>query len=393
MEKQFCKKTELNGKMGKGGGAGAFTLVELLVVIAIIGVLIALLLPAISAAREAARRSQCANNLKQIGLAVHNFISTHSEGLPPSTIGYDGISLFAILLPYLEQHSLYDYLTSRTHNGLTGLALPVNGHWWNSLDEQELTAFSSMKMYHCPTRRKAGAIMAGGYNNALDTGGAPDWDGLRQVNGSNLGPVGDYVMVYPYIDWWFYEGHHRPHIVSDYDHPNVQEREPFRVASHGSPPIGGLAVDPDVGQKVATWKPRDSLSYWADGTSNQIIIGEKHVPPKFLGYCGGYGQNCTADCSLFVVGNWSTMGSGRKFRGQWGAMPISPVTQCDNYMPFGTATGDCGTMQYGFGSWHPGICQFLFGDGSVRPLAITTHPENVLYRLADVRDGLPVALP
>src|ERR687892_251305 len=94
----------------------AFTLVELLVVIAIIGILIALLLPAIQAAREAARRSQCTNNLKQLGLGVLNFESS-SKKLPApgqcdSTGGasttYMIHSTATVILPYIEQTTVYD---------------------------------------------------------------------------------------------------------------------------------------------------------------------------------------------------------------------------------------------------------------------------------------------
>jgi prepilin-type N-terminal cleavage/methylation domain-containing protein len=95
----------------------AFTLIELLVVIAIIAVLIALLLPAVQAAREGARRAQCTNNLKQIGLALHNYISTN-DCVPPAaldtriaagtTIANGGFGALARLLPYLEQQSLYN---------------------------------------------------------------------------------------------------------------------------------------------------------------------------------------------------------------------------------------------------------------------------------------------
>src|SRR5438105_1823365 len=96
----------------------AFTLIELLVVIAIIAVLIALLLPAVQAAREAARRAQCVNNLKQIGIALHNYHDQNGSfplggvNLGPSSAGWTGgtsaLSWRALILPQLEQGNIYN---------------------------------------------------------------------------------------------------------------------------------------------------------------------------------------------------------------------------------------------------------------------------------------------
>ena len=105
--------------------SSGFTLVELLVVITIIGVLIALLLPAVQAAREAARRMQCCNNLKQLGLAMHNYLCTY-DMLPNCGNGaLDDYSPLARLLPYCEQENLQDLIDFRISTGNAELDLPT----------------------------------------------------------------------------------------------------------------------------------------------------------------------------------------------------------------------------------------------------------------------------
>ena len=97
-----------------------FTLVELLVVIAIIGILVGLLLPAVQAAREAARRMQCSNNLKQLGLSMHNYESTYQKFPMANVVNFrtatdlrgDGWTWHARILPFVEQTALYNQVNS-----------------------------------------------------------------------------------------------------------------------------------------------------------------------------------------------------------------------------------------------------------------------------------------
>ena len=125
-----------------------FTLIELLVVIAIIAVLIALLLPAVQAAREAARRTQCRNNLKQIGLALHNYESTHSV-FPPGTLGFPKVfSAFAHMLPYVEQANLQNLINFNDNPLPFGLPAPDGA-------TNDVAAKSKIPVFLCPSDRDA----------------------------------------------------------------------------------------------------------------------------------------------------------------------------------------------------------------------------------------------
>jgi len=211
-----------------------FTLVELLVVIAIIGVLVALLLPAVQAAREAARRSQCVNNLKQFGLAIHNFHDTYNvipanafqarpsnSPTPAAEWRYANFSGWVILMPYLEQQAVHDSFNIFVDYG-------------NSANVSQET----IAAYFCPSRR------------------APE----REPGGR---PRGDYA----FCGGGEMRDGTRSHIHADLS------------STHSN----GMFVMPRLEPGNRIWNKPGQLTFAqvTDGLSNTFAVGEKRVEQFF----------------------------------------------------------------------------------------------------------------
>ncbi|MDR1141306.1 MAG: DUF1559 domain-containing protein [Planctomycetaceae bacterium] len=335
-----------------------FTLVELLVVIAIIGVLIALLLPAVQAAREAARRSQCLNHLKQLGIGVHNFHDT-KNGVPPMGTGNTAtatspttrwnVSFWGIILPFLEQESLWLLIPSDLYCRMDR---------WNDdayFPEEARKAFGSVPIYRCPSRRGSGSIYL------------PKNHFTSPVDEAQIGPQNDYGFVNTCSGGSYWSLYNENSLSYSFG--------PFRTClTEGN-----------------SWAPRDTMAWWSDGTSNQLLIGEKHIPPSRLGKCGASGTEKTAysgDCSYLPISEWGMFAISRPFlRNGTATFPLHRPTDFDNDLS--TSVQD----NIGFGSYHAGICNFLIGDGSVRGIGVTTSVDDILVPLSHVNDGRSVSLP
>ena len=364
-------------KIGGGRRVCGFTLVELLVVIAIIGVLIALLLPAVQAAREAARRTQCTNHLKQMGIAVHNFHAARNTVVPIVIFGRwrgtdfvdSWLTCFGLLLPYMEQESVYQRICDTTVdllNGLGGTQGNRYDQWWAGwrqndplLSDEDRRAIGSIPFYKCPSRRGATAY--------VEPGLQPQWESYFP------GPQGDYAAVVSTLGGETYYRCFDPTRVASYNGPlrcAVVKQHPNTVSVWE--------------HQIASWKPRDSFSWWQDGTSNQIILGEKHIPIANLGKCEPGFRDTSADCSIFTTGAWRSLASTIPITGrEWeedipGTIARSPNDFSEPY--------SLGLTTSCFGSYHPGICNFLIGDGSVRAFPVTM-PGEMLRIWAMVNDG------
>jgi prepilin-type N-terminal cleavage/methylation domain-containing protein/prepilin-type processing-associated H-X9-DG protein len=297
-----------------------FTLIELLVVIAIIAVLIALLLPAVQSAREAARRAQCVNNLKQIGIALHNYADTYGifvDNRPGNNVAADDSSAasgFVSLLPFLEQQNMFN-----AWNFQLDFDVPEAGFARNPGGVEDLTvAQSRLSVFVCPSDPSGPSFstvplgrddipsLAGlatcGYAFCAGTGGPP-------------GHHADTTGVYS---------------VSDVKHTN---------------------------NGFADYSNNLTFASITDGTSNTIAVGETTYND------GIYQGSNTAGLN----GVWNVWTIGQRFSATF------RVTKNPLNTPPGKGFTDGGWSNGAFGSQHPGGGNFLFVDGSVHFLKNTIN--------------------
>jgi prepilin-type N-terminal cleavage/methylation domain-containing protein/prepilin-type processing-associated H-X9-DG protein len=332
----------------KNSSKTGFTLVELLVVIAIIGILVGLLLPAVQAAREAARGMQCKNNLHQISLATDMFHDAF-RAYPPAryqpkpdapaefSCGGSEATWLVRIMPFLEQsavHSKWNY------------SVPYADHP-DDVRKQNLA------VYCCPSRRTASEAIGEG----LLAGSVTTWVTLPcrcrvpiTTDGSAMmsGAVGDYG------------GNH-----GDLSPGSSGLPTDFYFGGNGT----GIIISSHakcLSNLPADWVDKIKQKDVTDGLSNTILAGEMHVPVGKLGL---------APQDAFIFNGDSVFNSARV------GGPTVPIMQ---------DLRDEANGLVSWGSWHPGVCHFAFADGSVRAIANTLDTET-LGNLCNRSDGNAVA--
>jgi len=318
-----------------------FTLVELLVVMAIIGILVALLLPAVQAAREAARRTSCSNNLKQMGLALHNYEGTYKV-CPPALLGsgrYDNSAYhaahggvknttgWALLAPFFEQTALHN----RYNFGVCSSQSSPYGHAVAGTDTINDTLYNQrIPILECPSNGEAGTI-----SDYLP--GTTDFYSRRQgVRTSYFFSTGYYT---------------------DYDRPYVDTNGNVQQGMFGN---DGAARFADA----------------TDGLSQSLAFGEAAGGrTKTSSHYGPWGLTGTHTCCHGIV----------RVAAVNPLVPTSTEIQSWHInMPY---LGDAQKRTYAwvFSSLHPGGAQFCMGDGSGRYLSQSID-YVVLARLAYIHD-------
>jgi prepilin-type N-terminal cleavage/methylation domain-containing protein len=309
-----------------------FTLVELLVVIAIIGILVALLLPAIQAAREAARRAQCTNSLKQIGIATHNYHDVRKE-LPPHRIADHQQTMLALILPYLEQQQVSDLWDEQ------------RGCFY---DQTVQFRTISVGDYLCPSQQHDGRIVSiqpdGVHSHAKDEpGNSFGWQGTvadyRGVAGS--------TCLVNHRD----SGVSNPIIWDDFDQSNSHLTDgALPQGDHKNKTV--IYTSSPTNRGVIRFKSRTNLNRITDGTSKTLLAGEV--------------SRATSELSHAFSGDF--------YSGLW-------LGEANGFCQLCSQTRDEGGETNRFGGAHPGVVMFAMCDGSVQAISRDTNLA-VLDRMA-----------
>lgn len=313
-----------------------FTLIELLVVIAIIAILIALLLPAVQAAREAARRSTCKNNMKQIGLALHNYHEVYGRFPMPYTVDVSNLNVQSwgsIILPFLEQRPIYDRINFSVP-AFTGTTAVSLGHSPAIADQNVSAISTTLKIFNCPS-----------------TQGGPRTDGFTLP----VPTVGPAVPPLPL-----------PYQIGSTDYTNVNGM----LGAFTGPYYGGPAQADRQGvmrQPNTCARFRDIL----DGSSNTIMIGERAGANDIWNRSGatnGTVKVCDASaglaCFTAVAGQFQAGGG-------WGDFLNGEFWLAGSLANGSGSAGPCllncsNVDTRGLFSFHPGGVHVLLGDGAVR---------------------------